>query len=296
MSLLANLFRLYYLTLANLKGLPKRGNFTKADYLCKMNKNKFDHIKSLLDEAVIKYNQVNFIKDDPIQIPHGYTKKQDIEITAFWSSMLAWGQRKTIINKSKELFGLMDNAPHDFILNHEEKDLKPFESFKHRTFQPTDCLYFIDFFKRYYQEHDSLETAFSKHLKDEDDNVKNMLIGFHDSFFDHEFAPQRTKKHIATPTRKSACKKMNMFLRWMVRQDDKGVDFGIWKSIPTRVLMMPLDVHVQRVALKLGLLTRTQSDFKAVIELTDNLKQFDAEDPVRYDFALFGLGLEGFAK
>ncbi len=250
----------------------------------------------MLEEAVDKYNRPDFIESDPIQIPHEYTKKQDIEITAFWTSMLAWGQRKTIINKSRELFSLMDNSPHDFILNHKETELKPFESFKHRTFQPIDCLYFIHFLKSYYQQYDSLETAFHMHQKEKDSDVGNMLIGFHELFFDSELAPQRTRKHIATPARKSTCKRLNMFLRWMVRKDDKGVDFGLWDNIPTSMLLMPLDVHVRRVAMKLKLLQRSQNDFKAVLELTDALRSIDSDDPVRFDFALFGLGLEGFAK
>lgn len=261
-----------------------------------MHKKKYDTLKALLENAVTKYNQTGFIQDDPIQIPHGYTKLQDIEITAFWTSMMAWGQRKTIINKSKELFAMMDNSPHDFMLHHQEKDLKPFEQFKHRTFQPTDALYFIDFFKRFYQENDSLENAFTRYYKPTDPTVENMLVGFQDLFFDHEFAPKRTRKHIASPARKSSCKRLNMFLRWMVRKDEQGVDFGLWENIPTSILLMPLDIHVRRVGTKLGLLTRSQNDFKAVLELTDNLKIFDNEDPVRFDFALFGLGLEGFAS
>ncbi len=253
-------------------------------------------IIDLLEEAFEKYNRKNFIKDDPIQIPHSYSLKQDQEITAFWTSMLAWGQRKTIINKSKELFGMMDNAPYDFMLNHEDIDLKPFENFKHRTFQPTDCLYFIAFLSDYYRKNESLETAFSDHLLSDDTTTENMLSGFHDLFFSLEFAPQRTRKHIATPKRKSTCKRLSMFLRWMVRNDKQGVDLGLWKNIPSSILLMPLDVHVRRVAMKLGLLNRKQNDFRATLELTGHLKKFDPEDPVRFDFALFGLGLEGFAK
>ncbi len=261
-----------------------------------MRKMKHNELKMLLDESFEKYNHPRFIQNDPIQIPHSYTKKQDIEITAFWSSMLAWGQRKTIINKSKELFSMMDNAPHDFLLNHKDKDLKPFENFKHRTFQAIDCLYFIEFLSYYYKKHDSLEKVFIKHMNEDDLTTENMLVGFHNEFFSLDFAPQRTRKHIATPARKSTCKRLSMFLRWMVRQDDKGVDLGIWENIPTSILLMPLDVHVRRVATKLGLLQRSQNDFKATLELTNNLKAFDPKDPVKYDFALFGLGLDGFAK
>ncbi len=249
------------------------------------------NLNQILNEAVEKYNRPSFIEDDPISIPHSYTQLQDIEVTAFWTSMLAWGQRKTIINKSKELFGLMDNAPYDFLMNHQETDLKPFENFKHRTFQPTDTLFFIHSLSEYYKQHDSLETAFAEWLDDEDTTTENALIGFHDRFFDFAEAPQRTRKHVATPKRKSTCKKLNMFLRWMVRKDDKGVDFGLWNNIGTHRLLIPLDVHVRRVAHRLGLLSRTQNDFKAVLALTEALREFDPDDPVKYDFALFGIGV-----
>ena len=246
----------------------------------------------LLERLVIKYNQPEFIENDPISIPHQFSKLQDIEIIGFWVAMLAWGQRVTIINKSKELLNLMDNAPHDFVLNYEESDLKPFLKWKHRTFQPTDTLYFLDFFKRYYTQNDSLELAFAKHLPESDKHIGKALAGFHQQFFDHENAPKRTQKHVATPLRKSTCKRLNMFLRWMVRDDDKGVDFGLWKRIKPSQLLMPLDVHVDRVARKFNLIERKQTDWKTVLELTEKLKQFDPNDPVKYDFALFGYGLE----
>lgn len=248
-------------------------------------------LKKQLDALVKKYNQPNFIENDPISIPHRFSKLQDIEIIGFWVAMLAWGQRVTIINKSNELLELMDNAPFDFITNHEETDLKRFLNWKHRTFQPTDTLYFLDFFKRYYSENESLETAFSQFLKPEDTQVEKALIGFNQLFFNHENAPKRTQKHIATPARKSTCKRLNMFLRWMVRKDESGVDFGLWKSIKTNQLLMPLDVHVDRVGRHFGLIERKQTDWKTVLELTENLKQFDANDPVKYDYALFGLGV-----
>lgn len=249
-----------------------------------------DHLEDLADH----YNNKGFIEDDPICIPHQFSKKQDIEIIGFWSAMLAWGQRKTIINKAQELVDLMDGEPHTFVTQHTEEDRARFLGFKHRTFQPTDTLYFLDFFQRYYQENDSLETAFARHLNPDDEHVGPALEGFHNLFFDAPFAPQRTRKHVATPVRKSTCKRLNMFLRWMVRSDERGVDFGLWKSIRTAQLLMPLDVHVERVARRLGLLKRKQVDWLAVIELTENLKKYDAADPVKYDFALFGLGvLEG---
>ncbi len=245
-------------------------------------------LKLLLDDAVLRYNNADFIADDPIGIPHQYSTKQDIEITAFWTSMLAWGQRVTIINKMNELFALMDHAPHDFIVNHQEHDRKRFEHFKHRTFNYTDCLYFLHFLQYHYQQHHSLEEAFLINGKF---NAKESIANFHDYFFSLTEAPHRTKKHVATTARNSSCKRMNMFLRWMVRSNATYVDFGIWRKIPKSKLMMPLDVHVQRVAIKLGLLKRDKADWRAVEELTKNLQKFDPEDPVKYDYALFGLGV-----
>ncbi len=263
------------------------------------NKSHQKELKIILNELVDTYNQPNFIENDPVSIPHLFTKKQDIEIMGFWAAMLAWGQRKTIINKSKELITLMDNAPYDFIKNHQENDLKRFLNFKHRTFNATDTLYFLDFFKRFYAENESLEIAFSKHLSPKDTTIENALIGFHNTFFDDASndenevlsVPTRTRKHVGTPLRKSACKKICMFLRWMVRKDDKKVDFGIWQNISPAQLICPCDVHVDRQARKLGLITRPQTDWKTALELTKNLKIFDSNDPVKYDFALFGLGV-----
>lgn len=252
----------------------------------------FDNLKDFLDSKVEEYNQPGFISNDPISIPHQYTKPQDIEITGFLASILAWGQRVTIINKCNELFALMDNSPHDFVLNHSENDLKALLKFKHRTFNDTDTLYFVEFFNNYYQQHDSLEDAFLKGIQSTDVSVEQGLVRFHEDFFSLPNAPHRTKKHIATPARKSACKRINMFLRWMVRQDDKGVDFGLWERIQPSQLVCPCDVHVERVARRFHLITRKQTDWQMAIELTANLKEFDPIDPVKYDFALFGLGVE----
>ena len=249
-----------------------------------------DEIGKLLDQCVRRYNRPAFIDADPISIPHRFTRLQDIEITGFWAAMLAWGQRKTIINKASELIQLMDGAPHDFILNHQEEDRKPFLQFRHRTFQPTDTLYFLEFFQQYYRQQHSLEDAFARHLRPEEETTERALSGFHELFFSLPYAPERTRKHIATPDRKSTCKRMNMFLRWMVRQDQEGVDFGLWKRIRPAQLLMPLDVHVDRVARRLGLLQRKQTDWRAVLELTERLRRYDPDDPVKYDFALFGLG------
>ncbi|MDF1695468.1 MAG: TIGR02757 family protein [Saprospiraceae bacterium] len=247
-------------------------------------------LKSFLDLKVKKYNIPGFIPLDPISIPHKYSIYQDIEITGFWTSILAWGQRVTIVNKANELFALMDNAPYDFILNHTESDRQKFESFKHRTFNFTDTLYFLEFLQNHYSNFSSLEDAFLE--KGAFTSVESSLIHFRNYFFDHPFAPDRTRKHIASPARKSTCKRLNMFLRWMVRKDDNGVDFGIWNKIPQSALMMPLDVHVERHGRNLGLLSRKQRDWQAVKELTNNLRKFDANDPVKYDFALFGMGVD----
>ena len=249
----------------------------------------FGEVKSLLDQMAARYNRPDFIPNDPVVIPHMFTKRQDIEISGFFAAMLAWGQRKTIINKSRELMERMDGAPYDFIVNHQPADLKVMEGYCHRTFNETDLLYFISFFRRHFQTHDSLEQAFVPYaFKD----MAATLTHFHEYFFDDEFAPLRTRKHVATPARKSACKRMNMFLRWMVRRDAQGVDFGLWENIPMSELICPCDLHVDRVARKLGLLKRKQTDWLAAVELTENLKAMDAEDPVKYDYALFGLGVD----
>lgn len=251
-----------------------------------------DDLKAFLDLKVDQFNQPNFIDNDPISIPHQYSKQQDIEITAFWAAVLAWGQRVTIINKCEELFQSMDNAPHDFIVNHSESDLKKFLNFKHRTFNATDTLYFISFLQQFYKRNVSLEAAFISGINAEDINIENGLVEFHNDFFNLPDAPHRTRKHIATPARKSACKRLNMFLRWMVRKDDRGVDFGLWEKIQAKQLICPCDVHVDRVARKLGLISRKQTDWLTAVQLTNNLKKFDPLDPVKYDFALFGLGVE----
>ena len=248
-------------------------------------------LKEFLDEMVETYNQPNFIPFDPICIPHQFSKKQDIEIAGFFAAILAWGQRKTIINKCTELMTMMDNAPYDFVVNHQEQDLKPFLHFKHRTFNDIDVLYFIDFFSRFYSDHSSLEDAFCLGLNDSENIMSVLLTNFHNNFFESPHSPQRTRKHIATPHKNSACKRINMFLRWMVRNDDKGVDFGLWKKIKPYQLVCPCDVHVDRVARRLGLITRKQTDWLTAMELTTKLRMLDPEDPIKYDFALFGLGL-----
>jgi len=253
------------------------------------------YVSDLLEEKTALYNKPDFIPHDPISIPHRFSKKQDVEIMGFWAAVLAWGQRKTIINKCLELAVMMDNAPHDFMLNYEDSDLKPFLNFKHRTFNATDTLYFLDFFKNYYSKHDSLEFAFSNFVSKDDVTIENGLIGFNTLFRNSENFPARTGKHIANPLRKSSCKRLNMFLRWMVRKDDKGVDFGIWNHISPAQLVCPCDVHVDRVARLLGLIKRPVTDWQTAVELTASLRTLDPKDPAKYDFALFGLGIEGFA-
>lgn len=244
-----------------------------------------------LNNAYEKFHKANFIDNDPIQIPHLFTAKQDIEIMALFAAILAWGQRKTIINSCNKLLQLFDNKPYDFIKNHKDSDLKIFLNFTHRTFNSTDLLYFIAFLKQHYQKHSSLEKAFSHNFAANNTNVEPALINFHNYFISLAYFPPRTKKHIATPEKNSACKRLNMFLRWMVRKDDQDIDFGIWETIKPNQLLCPLDVHVERQAKKLGLLQRQATDFKAVLELTENLKKIDKNDPVKYDFALFGLGV-----
>jgi len=246
-------------------------------------------VKKLLDSKVVTYNHPDFILHDPISIPHQFSKLQDIEIMAFWVAVLAWGQRKTIINKANTLIALMDNAPHDFILHHTAHDVKRFLHFKHRTFNVTDTLYFLHFFKHYYAENTTLETAFLCDDFHTHENTEHMLNHFHNVFFSLEDFPMRTKKHIPSPATKSTCKRINMFLRWMVRKDNCGVDFGLWGKIQPSQLVCPLDVHVERVARSLHLITRKQTDWLTALELTQNLKKFDAADPVKYDFALFGM-------
>lgn len=244
-----------------------------------------------LNKKVDEYNQPSFIKDDPVCIPHLFSKKQDIEISAFFAAIFAWGNRTTIINKSRELMLLMNNAPYDFIMNHKCGDLKKLLDFKHRTFNATDLLYFIEFFKAHYSVSDSLETAFTKHMRPKDSTTENALNGFYYNFFSLEDAPPRTHKHIAAPAKNSTCKRLNMFLRWMVRTDNKGVDFGIWHNISPSQLVCPIDVHVARVAKRLHLLQRSQVDWQAALALTACLKKFDRHDPVKYDYALFALGV-----
>lgn len=246
-------------------------------------------LKTFLDEKVEQFNQRSFIESDPISIPHAFTRRQDIEIAGLFAALLAWGQRGTIIRKCRELMQLMDNSPYDFIVNHKRKDLKNLEHFKHRTFNAVDALYFVSALQRLYASSATLEKYFA--CKG-DENIEQGLISFHRSFFDDPDHPGRTKKHLPTPERGSTCKRISMYLRWMVRSDNQGVDFGLWKSIQPSQLICPLDLHVDRVSRRLKLIRRKQTDWQTALELTKKLRQLDPVDPVRYDFALFGLGVE----
>ena len=249
-------------------------------------------LKDFLDEKVIQYNTLDFIESDPVQIPHLFSQKEDIEIAGFLSATIAWGNRKMIIKNSHRMMDLMGNAPYDFVMSHTENDLETLESFVHRTFNGGDFSTFIRSLKHIYQNHGGLENVFNKHQE-----VGSMQKSIHELkklFFEipHQ---NRTQKHISDPLNNSAAKRINMYLRWMIRQDNKGVDLGIWKDIPPSALSCPLDVHSGNVARKLGLLTRKQNDGKALVELDLQLRKLDANDPVKYDFALFGLGVfEGF--
>ncbi|MET3113289.1 uncharacterized protein (TIGR02757 family) [Pedobacter sp. CG_S7] len=284
---------------------------------------EFLELKDFLDLKVAQYNRPVFIENDPVCIPHRFKIKQDIEIAAFFAAILAWGQRKTIINKCTELFERMDNAPYQFMLQHTDDDLKSLLGFKHRTFNDTDLLYFVAFFKAHYQNSNSLETAFiPKHLSSSpfreeylsapvaenftyassacfanelskpNFEIEQTLNHFRSYFFSLEDFPRRTIKHVSSPLQKSTCKRLNMFLRWMVRKDDCGVDFGLWTTLKPKDLICPCDVHVDRVARRLNLISRKQTDWQTAVELTKELRLFDAVDPVKYDFALFGLGVE----
>jgi uncharacterized protein (TIGR02757 family) len=251
--------------------------------------------KIILDRWVAQYNDRTFISLDPIGLPHRFSSQEDREIIGFWVAMLSWGNRKTIISKGNELLERMDHAPYDFVKNHQPTDLKSILGFKHRTFNEEDALYFVRALHRLYTEYGTMGQFFAT-LYTETGSIEVVLKRFHLYFFDDEIAPHRTRKHVSTPETGSACKRLNMFLRWMVRRDTNGVDFGLWTELPTSALFIPLDVHVARVAREMGLLSRTQNDWRAVEELTMSLRQFDADDPVKYDFALFSLGLKSLGR
>lgn len=254
----------------------------------------FNELKSFLDEKVELYNQKQFIESDPIQIPHRFEKKEDIEISAFLAATMAWGNRKMIINKLNDLMNRMGSSPFDFVMNYSKDEFEKIESFKHRTLNSIDLDFYLKSLRNLYENQNGLEAAFQ--FQDFHTDSFHAIENFRTKFMEvsHE---KRSEKHLSSPAQNSAAKRLNMFLRWMVRKDNQGVDFGIWENISASQLVCPLDVHSGNVARKLGILTRKQNDWKAASELHLNLKKMDPDDPVKYDFALFGLGVfEGFSK
>jgi len=249
----------------------------------------FVQLKLLLDEKFDLYNRPFYIETDPIQIPHQFSKPEDIEIAAFLTAGIAWGIRISIINNARLLMKLMDHSPYDFVINHREKDLIPLQKFVHRTFNGQDCIFFIRALKNIYQNHGGLKKVFVESFQKSGD-IFNSLVHFRQLFFEIEHS-KHCEKHISNVLKNAAAKRLNLFLRWMIRKDGRGVDFGIWSEIPTAKLYIPLDVHSANFGRKLGLLQRQQNDWKAVEELTNNLIKFDPNDPVKYDYALFGMGV-----
>lgn len=248
-----------------------------------------ENIQSFLDQKVLSFNHTSFIETDPIQVPALFTTKENIEIAGFLAATLAWGQRSTIIRNARWLIAHMGNNPIEFLQRETEDNWIVFTDFKHRTFNGTDCIYFLKALRNIYQNHGGLEQVFTDgYLIDQ--TVFSALVHFRKIFFELEHE-RRTEKHVSDVEKGAAAKRLNMFLRWMVRSDRSGVDFGLWKRIPASALMLPLDVHTGNVARKLGLLTRTQNDWRAVEEITARLREFDQKDPIKYDFALFGLGV-----
>ncbi|MEB8329222.1 TIGR02757 family protein [Flavobacteriaceae bacterium KMM 6897] len=245
-------------------------------------------LKEFLDTKVAQYNHPEFLTSDPIQIPHLFTLKEDIEISGFLTATIAWGNRKSIIANAHKLMELMDQAPYDFIKNHQQDDLKRLQHFVHRTFNGEDLVHFVKSLNHIYQNRGGLQSVFTTDLDKK--SIQPSISKFKEVFFEIPH-PLRTTKHVSDPLKGSAAKRINMYLRWMVRDNTTGVDFGLWKNIPTGILSCPLDVHSGNVARKLGLLKRKQNDAKALAELDHSLRKLDPKDPVKYDFALFGLGV-----
>lgn len=243
-------------------------------------------IKDLLELKFNQFNRPDFIETDPISIPHLFSKKEDIEIAGFLAATIAWGQRATILKNAQLLMQYMEHDPHQFILQAKRNDLLPFKKFVHRTFNGEDAVFFIQALQKIYKDEGGLENAMSLFPQD----LGKSISEFRQIFF-KTGKTTRTHKHVADPLKNSSAKRICMYLRWMVRKDPSGVDFGIWKKIKPSQLYTPLDLHSGATARKLGLLTRTQDDWKAVVELTENLRTFDPKDPVKYDFALYGLGV-----
>lgn len=253
-------------------------------------KNADDDIRELLDQKAEQYNRPDFIADDPVSVPHAFSKKEDIEIAGFLAAIIAWGQRTVIIRNAMRLMEYMDHCPHDFLLDAGPHDLEVFKSFKHRTFNGDDCRYFISALGSIYRKRGGLESVFEHAWNSSGGDMGKTIHTFRQVFFEAA-PPGRTSKHIADPLKGSSAKRINMFLRWMVRDDDKGVDFGLWKGIRPAALCCPLDVHTGNVARKLGMISRNANDWRSVLQLTGALREMDPLDPVKYDFALFGLGM-----
>jgi uncharacterized protein (TIGR02757 family) len=239
-----------------------------------------------LEAKYLQYNRPEFIESDPISVPHRFTRKEDIEIAAFLTATISWGNRPSIVKDADKMIGMMDGDPYKFILHAGPGEIRCFEAFYHRTFNGTDCIFFLSSLRNIYQNHQGLEPLFHTDTT----GIKEALCRFRTIFLEPDHL-HRSEKHVADPSKGASAKRLLMFLRWMVRDDKRGVDFGIWKNTPASLLMCPLDVHSGNVARKLGLLSRKQNDWKAVEELTSRLRQFDPSDPVKYDFALFGLGV-----
>lgn len=255
-----------------------------------MNILNLSELKNFLDEKASLYNHVDFIEKDPIQIPHQFQLKQDVEISGFFTATIAWGNRKSIINDANKMMDWMGNSPYDFVLNHSQAELNSFKNKTvHRTFNGEDFSFFLERLKLLYQNHESLESLFQ--LKEKETNFYHSIERFRTAFFNDNFE-HRSKKHISSTYKNAAAKRLVMFLRWMVREDQRGVDFGIWKSINQKYLSVPLDVHTGNMSRKLGLVNRKQNDWKTVEELDISLRKMDAQDPAKYDFALFGLGVD----
>ena len=247
-----------------------------------------NEIKNFLDEKTLQYNRTEFIETDPIQVPKYFSSKEDMEIAGFLTATISWGNRQAIIKNAGRLMAMMEDSPYDFVLHSGTNDQQLLNQFVHRTFNGADCIHFIRSLRNIYRNHGGLQQVFEAGFK-KGNTVKSALIHLHSVFF--ETSGERTRKHVSNISKGASGKRLNMFLRWMVRNDDKGVDFGIWNSIPVSALMLPLDVHTGNTARKLGLLSRKSNDWKAVEEVTQNLRKFDPADPVKYDFALFGLGV-----
>jgi len=244
-----------------------------------------------LDEKAAYYDQPKFIENDPIQVPHLFSKKEDIEIAGFLVATIAWGNRRSIINNGRKLMDLLGRSPYDFVMDHSEKDLQPLSHFVHRTFNGGDLIYFIKALRNIYKQHNGPEAIFSHYA--EKDSLQRSIHEFKKTFFELPHSI-RTEKHVSDPMKNSAAKRINMYLRWMVRPDNTGVDFGVWRSLSPSQLSCPLDVHTGTIARKLGLIERKQNDGKALVELDIRLREFDPADPVKYDFALFGLGVNEY--